>query len=62
MKITRIRKKITTTLKRLSHKHMKAWDQKDSTVHNKRVKDIFKLEKAENVRTESRNRNVSRLS
>lgn len=59
MKVTRIRKKITIKLKRLSQK---AWDQKDSTAHNRRVKDIFRLERAENVRTESRNRNVSRLN
>lgn len=41
---------------------MKAWDQKDNTAHNKRVNEIFRLEKAEKVRTESRNRHVSRMS
>lgn len=41
---------------------MKAWDQKDSTAHNKKSQGHFRLERAENVRTESRNRNISRLS
>lgn len=54
-------KKKPNKLKGLSQKHMKAWDQKDSTTH-KRVNDIFRLERAENIRTDSRNRHVSRIS
>lgn len=34
---------------------MKAWDQNKYTAHNKRVNEIFRSEKAEKVRTESRN-------